>query len=90
MFDLNPLSILKQRELKTLPPHFAKIKISDNEMFDGSIKNWIKDKLKGRYCVIRSPHIDSNGSLRSTTFAAFEDQKELTYFMLACPFLRRN
>jgi len=90
MFDLNPISILKKRELKTLPPHFSKIKVSDNEMFDNRVKNWIKDKLKGRFCVIKAPHVDQSGVLRSITFAAFEDQKELTYFMLACPFLRRN
>lgn len=90
MFDLNPISILKKRELKTLPPHFAKITISESEMFDGKIKNWIKDKLKGRFCVTRIPHVDQNGGLRSITVAAFENQKELTYFMLACPFLRRN
>lgn len=90
MFDLNPIEILKHREVFTLPPHFAKIKLGDQEMFDGKIKNWIKDKLKGRFCVIRVPAIDQDGNLRSTTFAAFEDQKELTYFMLACTFLRRN
>ena len=33
---------------------------------------------------------DKDGNLKSTTFMAFEDQKELTYFMLACPHLRRN
>ncbi len=90
MFNLNPLSILKERELRTLPPHFAKIKINDGEMFDGKIRQWIKEKLKGRFCVVRTPSVDQNGNLKSATFAAFEDQKELTYFMLACPFLRRN
>jgi hypothetical protein len=90
MFDLNPIAILKQREVSTLPPHFAKIKINDQEVFDGKVKSWIKDKLKGRYCVIRTPAVDQSGALKSVTFAAFEDQKELTYFMLACPYLRRN
>jgi hypothetical protein len=36
------------------------------------------------------PHVDQEGKLKSATFVAFEDHKELTYFMLACPHLRRN
>jgi hypothetical protein len=90
MFDINPIEVLNQRELSTLPPHFAKVKVADADLFDNKIKNWIKAKLKGRYCIVKSPAIDSSGNLKSSTFAAFEDQKELTYFMLACPHLRRN
>lgn len=89
MFDLNPLDVLKQRKLKTLPPHFSKIKITESEVFEG-VENWIKTKLKGRYCLVRCPNIDNTGSLKTTTVVGFEDQKELTYFMLACPILRRN
>jgi hypothetical protein len=90
MFNLNPIDVLKKRELKFLPLHFAKIKITDAELFEGNIQNWVKAKLKGRYCITKSPSIDQSGNLKSATFVAFEDQKELTYFMLACPHLRRN
>jgi hypothetical protein len=89
MFDLNPIDVLKQRKLKTLPPHFSRIKISDSEIFEG-IEEWVKTKLKGRYCLVRHPAIDKDGNLKSHTFLGFEDQKELTYFMLACTNLRRN
>ena len=89
MFDLNPIDVLKQRKLKTLPPHFSKIKITDYEIFEG-VEDWVKIKLKGRYCVVKYPSIDQSGNLKSTTFLGFENQKELTYFMLACPHLRRN
>jgi hypothetical protein len=89
MFDLNPIDVLKQRKLKTLPPHFSKIKISDYEIFEG-VEEWVKTKLKGRYCLLKSPAIDQSGNLKSSIFLGFEDQKELTYFMLACPILRRN
>jgi len=88
MFDLNPLDILGQREVKTLPPHFSKVSVPIQ--FDNKIENWIKHKLKGRYCVLKTPSIDDRGNLKSITIAGFEDQKELTYFMLACPHLRRN
>lgn len=89
MFDLNPIDVLKQRKLKTLPPHFSKMKISDFELFEG-IEDWVKTKLKGRYCLVRSPSIDESGNLKSSTYIGFEQQKELTYFMLACPNLRRD
>lgn len=88
MFDLNPLDILGQRELSYIPPHFSKAVIQ-NVYFDSPIQDWIRSKLKGRFCIIKLPAVDSNDKLQSTTFVAFEDHKELTYFMLACPFLRR-
>ena len=90
MFDLNPIDVLKKRKLAYLPVHFSKIKISDGELFEGNVQEWVQNKLKGRYAITRAPSLDSEGNLKSATFVAFEDQKELTYFMLACPHLRRN
>jgi hypothetical protein len=90
MFDLNPIDVLKQRKLKTLPPHFSQFKLTDVDFLLGEFEDWIGTKLKGRYCIVRSPNIDQDGRCKSSTFVAFEDQKELTYFMLACPHLRRN
>jgi hypothetical protein len=90
MFNLNPIAILKQRRVSTLPPHFAKTKIGEMVLFDNELIDWVDARLKGRYCVVRSPAIDKDGKLKSATFVAFEDQKELTYFMLACPHLRRT
>lgn len=90
MFNLNPIDVLNQREMNTLPPHFSKIKVADGDLFDGRVKQWIRTKLKGRFCIAKSPSIDQGGNLKSATFVAFEDQKELTYFMLACPHLRRT
>ncbi len=89
MFDLNPIDVLKQRKLNVLPPHFSKIKISESEIFEG-IEEWVKNKLKGRYCLVKYPGIDQEGNLKSSYHIGFEDQKELTYFMLACSILRRN
>lgn len=89
MFDLNPLDILKKRELKFLPPHFSKLKLSDFDNFDNKMSDWIRSKLKGRYCVISIPAIE-NDKLKPNTYVGFENEKELTYFMLACPHLRRK
>lgn len=90
MFDLNPLEVLHKRSLPYIPPHFVKTKISTNEIGFGGLEQWVRTKLKGRYAISQIPSIDKEGHLKTATFVAFEDQKELTYFMLACPHLRRN
>jgi len=89
MIDLNPLDVLKQRKMKFVPPHFVKTKISESFVWDNSVENWVTKKLKGRYCITRFPMIDESGKLKSASILALEDQKEMTYFMLACPYTRR-
>lgn len=89
MFDLNPLDVLKQRKLDFLPVHFAKVKLSDSNLWDNKVEQWVETKLKGRYCITKSPMIDSQGKLKSVFVLGLEDQKEMTYFMLACPYQRR-
>lgn len=92
MFNLNPLTVLGARCLSWIPPHFVKVPVkipfaiweSDNQ-----IKEWIEHKLVGRFGIVESPVIDtSTGKLKISTFVGFEDEKELTYFMLACPHIR--
>lgn len=90
MFDLNPLEVLHKRTLTHLPPHFSKVKLNPNEAGFNGLESWIRTKLKGRYCISQLPAIDKDGHLKTATFVGFEDQRELTYFMLACPHLRRN
>jgi hypothetical protein len=90
MLELNPTDVLKTRKVDIVPPHFSKIKIADSDRFDTNISNWIKTKLKGRYYIADFPSIDGSGKLKVSTFAGFEEKKELTYFMLACPYLRRD
>jgi hypothetical protein len=89
MIDLNPLNILKKRKISFLPLHFATAKISESAMWDGSLESWVESKLKGRYCIAKVPGIDSQGKLKSVSILGLEDQKEMTYFMLACPYIRR-
>jgi len=87
MIELNPLDVLNKRSLKWLPPHFAKSRISFSAIQQQEkIDTWIKHRLKGRYCVLNKPNLNSTPSI----VVGFEDEKELTYFMLACPFLRSH
>lgn len=89
MFDLNPLDVLHLRRLQTVAPHFSYTTINDSEIFDG-VENWVENRLKGRYYICKKPALDRDGNLKSIFVLGFEDQKELTYFMLACPHLRRK
>lgn len=90
IFDLNPLEVLKVRKLTTAAPHFVKTRISESEYFDG-VEDWVRIRLKGRYAVYKAPWFDEPGNvLKSAMYIGFEDPQELTYFMLACPHLRRT
>jgi hypothetical protein len=90
MFNLNPLTVLGARTLSWMPPHFAKVPVNITAwQGDEQIRNWIEQKLVGRYSIVNSPSTDSaTGKLKVFSFVGFEDEKELTYFMLACPFIR--
>jgi len=89
MKHLNPLNIIKKRKLKTLPAHFSNIKINEFDLSQGKLENWIVSKLSGRYSIIKVPTLDNNNSLVINTVVGFEQHKELTYFVLACPHFRR-
>lgn len=90
MLEINPLDVLNQRIVKTNPPHFSSFKIDENNYYIDDIKNWVLDNLKGRFSIFRLPSIGNDGKLKNSVFVSFEEETELTFFMLACPFLRRN
>lgn len=89
MIDLNPLDVLKKRKMNFLPAHFVTAKVPESSVWDRSLETWVQGKLKGRYCILKSPAIDETGKLKSVSILGLEDQKEMTFFMLACPYTRR-
>jgi len=90
MFSINALDVLNQRKISVTAPHFSKINLGKIDWLDNKIEDWIISNLKGRYYVIEQPYITEEGKLKTSRFAGFEDHKETTYFILACPYLRRN
>ena len=84
---MNPLNALGIRELTFLPTHFLKTTISKE--YHETARSWITHKLSGRFCIIETPAIIEKNTLAMATIVAFENHFELTYFMLACPYLRR-
>ena len=90
MLKLNALDILNHRQVDSVAPHFAKIKLADVDLFGSDVETWIRSKLVGRFYIKRQPGISQDGKLKTATYVGFEDHTELTYFMLACPHIRRN
>lgn len=86
--ELNVIDVLKKKRLKFLPVHFKSITVDDFNIV--KIEDWINTKLRGRFSISRIPRIGKDEKLRTATVVAFEEEKELTYFMLACPYTRRT
>lgn len=83
MLDISSLSILGKRRVNWMAPHFHTCSLGEVFFQDLQIQQWIENKLKGRYSLITG--IDAKGSVVKV---GFEDEKELTFFMLACPHIR--
>lgn len=90
MININPLDVLKKREVNFKPPHYTEYKLNDSDFYTEKIRDWIIGKLKGRFYLKRSPGMSKDDKLKVVTILGFEDPKEMTYFMLACPYIRRN
>jgi hypothetical protein len=87
--EINALDVLEKRKLDFLPPHLTAISISAPSYNSRQIVEWITENLKGRYYFGPTLVLD-NGSLRAQEVVAFEDPKEYTMFLLACPHLAKS
>ena len=87
--NVKPLSVIKKRKVRTLPPHFSVIEINDFDFIDQKLENWVVNRLNGRYSIVKKLSVKEN-VLKSLTVLGFEDHQELTYFTLACPYYRRT
>mgnify|MGYP000008666977 CR=1 FL=1 len=83
----NPLNVYNLRTLKVPPPHFEYCLVPMTYNLADAMTNWVKENLKGRYYIGSS--IDKE-NLSSVLKIGFEEPKELSYFMLACPLLKYN
>jgi hypothetical protein len=88
----NYLDILNKRQLRYLPVHFISVKIEETSAWwdRKELVSWVMSKTKGRFSIGKIPMLSNDDKLKSEVYIGFEDHKELTYFILACPFFRRN
>jgi hypothetical protein len=85
--ELNALDYYGMRRMLVCPPHFEVTSTQTMYNLEDSITRWIKDNLRGRFYVGKSVEI-RNGSVEPIIKIGFEEPKEASYFMLACPHLK--
>ena len=88
----NALDILQARRVKFCPPHFATTNFPKRYNLERVICDWIETNLVGRYFY--GSNIDlytsKENEIVSVSTVGFESQKELSFFLLACPHLKYN
>lgn len=85
--DPNPLNLFGARQLEMLPPSFSVVTMPAIYNTQDSIIRWIYDNCKGRFYVGKGVDL-KNGSVETVVKIGFEDPKESSYFVLACPYLK--
>ena len=85
----NPLNIFGNRKVDFLPEFFDTVDLEQRYNLQDSITRWIDTNLKGRYFVTPRTVV-KDGTMQTKLTVGFENQKELSYFMLACPLLKYN
>jgi hypothetical protein len=73
-----------------LPNYFELINISASVIKHHAIKNWVAENTTGRFflgSVIGIVQRKQHTQIEPVLTIAFENPKELSYFILACPHL---
>jgi hypothetical protein len=88
---LNPLNVLDYRVVHRIPKHFESVYV-DVDCDKPTLTRWIYTNLNSRFCVQSELNISNGNFMTESTKIGFEDPRELTMFMLTCPYLenRRN
>ena len=76
------------RRLKFEPPHLATIDLPHTYNMESAISKWIESNLKKRYFLKKAVGLTKENKIDTVLRAGFEDPKELSYFVLACPHLK--
>jgi hypothetical protein len=84
---INPLNVLGCREVSDPPPHFHYIFIDLKYNIIGSVKEWIYENLTNRFYLGESLQLDNN-QFTVRIKIGFEEPKEASFFLLACPLLK--
>ena len=84
----NPLNLFDIRSLKFPPGHFEYINLPMKYNIEDTLSKWITKNLKGRYYIGKTSHIDNENKVTLGIKVGFEEPKELSFFTLACPYLK--
>ena len=84
----NPLNVFEVRQVKSAPPHFEYVNLPMTYNIEGSIVKWVKQNLKHRFYIGKNVALDNDNKLTQVLTVGFEETKDLSFFMLACPHLK--
>ena len=76
------------RRLSYETSHLATIDLSHTYNIESAISKWIDTNLKKRYFLKKVIGLTKENKIETVLRAGFEDPKELSYFVLACPHLK--
>jgi hypothetical protein len=84
----NPLNVFEVRQVKSAPPHFEYVNLPMKYNLEDSLVKWIKKHLKNRFYTGKNVSLDNENKLVQVLTVGFEETKDMSYFMLACPHLK--
>jgi hypothetical protein len=87
MIKINPLNVLECREVSDPPIYFKYHTATINHNRVKSLKEWIYNNLKHRFYAGETLVLKDN-QWDIQVKIGFEDPKELSFFLLACPHLK--
>ena len=70
------------------PPHFETTTLPQRYNLEQSITKWIEYNCKGRFYSGKGVILNNENKVVTVLKIGFENPKELSYFMLACPHLK--
>ena len=76
------------RRLSYESSHLAIIDLPHTYNIETAISKWIDSNLKKRYFLKKVIGLTKQNKIETVLRAGFEDPKELSYFVLACPLLK--
>tara|TARA_B110000503_G_scaffold120062_1_gene182401 strand:+ start:164 stop:439 length:276 start_codon:yes stop_codon:yes gene_type:complete len=85
---INPLNVFEARRVSFCPPHFEIITIEKTYNIDTAMSEWINENCKGRFFIGPTVELNSDNKIVTKLKIGFENSKEMSYFMLACPLLK--
>tara|TARA_B110000902_G_scaffold209619_1_gene239461 strand:- start:1734 stop:2015 length:282 start_codon:yes stop_codon:yes gene_type:complete len=84
----NPLNVFEVRQVKSALPHFEYVNLPMKYNLEESLIKWINQHLKNRFYAGKNVTLDEHNSLVQVLTVGFEETKDMSYFMLACPHLK--
>ena len=84
----NPFNVFEVRQVKSAPPHFEYVNLPMKYNLEDSLVKWVKHNLKNRFYIGKNVTLDDENELTHVITVGFEETKDMSFFMLACPHLK--